>query len=124
GPHAPVVSCQAGGLRGVQAPPGPIWLGNSGASMGRLAGLLAGQEFTGELTGDASLGKRPMGRVADPLRQMGASIETAEGGRPPLVIKGGESRLKGMDYVMPMASAQVKSCLLLAGLYAEGATSV
>ena len=124
GPHRGRVTINGVGLHGLQAPPGPIYLGNSGTSMRLLAGLLAGQKFTSELTGDASLSKRPMGRVADPLRQMGASIETAEGGRPPLVIKGGESRLKGMDYPMPMASAQVKSCLLLAGLYAEGATSV
>src|SRR5690606_18293546 len=102
---------------GLQTPPGPIYLGNSGTSMRLLAGLLAGQRFTSELSGDASLSKRPMGRVADPLRQMGASIDTAEGGRPPLAIKGGESQLKGMDYQMRMATAQVKSCLLLAGLY-------
>ena len=124
GPQRGRVTINGVGLHGLQAPPGPIYVGNSGTSMRLLAGLLAGQNFTTELTGDASLGKRPMGRVANPLREMGATIDTAEGGRPPLVIKGGESQLQGMDYVMPMASAQVKSCMLLAGLYAEGATSV
>jgi 3-phosphoshikimate 1-carboxyvinyltransferase len=88
-----------------------------------LSGILAGQTFTSELTGDESLTKRPMNRVANPLREMGASVETAAEGRPPLKISGG-SRLKGIHYDMPMASAQVKSCLLLAGLYAEGETSV
>ena len=82
-----------------------------------LSGLLAAQPFDTVLTGDASLSKRPMNRVAKPLREMGAVIETGPEGRPPLTIKGGQ-RLTGMDYEMPMASAQVKSCLLLAGLYA------
>ena len=124
GPEHGRVTIKGVGIHGLQAPPGPIYVGNSGTSMRLLAGLLAGQNFTTELTGDASLNKRPMGRVADPLRKMGASIDTAEGGRPPLRIKGAQSQLKGMDYAMPMASAQVKSCLLLAGLYAEGKTSV
>ena len=124
GPHHGRVTINGVGLHGLQAPPGPIYVGNSGTSMRLLAGLLAGQNFTTVLTGDASLGKRPMGRVADPLREMGANIDTAAEGRPPLQINGGQSQLKGMDYVMPMASAQVKSCLLLAGLYAEGKTSV
>ncbi|HIZ50828.1 MAG TPA: bifunctional prephenate dehydrogenase/3-phosphoshikimate 1-carboxyvinyltransferase [Candidatus Pseudomonas excrementavium] len=124
GPHHGRVTIHGVGLHGLQAPPGPIYVGNSGTSMRLLAGLLAGQNFTTVLTGDASLGKRPMGRVADPLREMGANIDTAAEGRPPLQINGGQSQLKGMDYVMPMASAQVKSCLLLAGLYAEGKTSV
>ena len=87
------------------------------------AGLLAAQPFDSELTGDASLSTRPMGRVADPLRAMGAVIDTAEGGRPPMKIRGGQ-QLTGIHYEMPVASAQVKSCLLLAGLYAEGSTSV
>lgn len=111
------------GINGLQAPPGPLYVGNSGTSMRLLSGLLAAQQFDSELTGDASLTKRPMGRVADPLRLMGAEIETAENGRPPLKIKGKRS-LTGIHYEMPMASAQVKSCLLLAGLYAEGQTSV
>ncbi|MEZ5529948.1 MAG: bifunctional prephenate dehydrogenase/3-phosphoshikimate 1-carboxyvinyltransferase [Porticoccaceae bacterium] len=109
------------GIHGLKAPVGPLYLGNSGTSMRLLAGLLSGQTFDVELTGDESLTKRPMERVAGPLRQMGAVIDTAEGGRPPLRIKGGQS-LKGIDYKLPMASAQVKSCVLLAGLYAEGKT--
>lgn len=111
------------GLNGLQPPRGPLYLGNSGTAMRLFAGLMAGQDFDTELTGDASLSKRPMARVADPLRQMGAEIETAEGGRPPLKVRGGR-KLHGIHYDMPVASAQVKSCLLLAGLYAEGETSV
>nr|WP_221191829.1 bifunctional prephenate dehydrogenase/3-phosphoshikimate 1-carboxyvinyltransferase [Microbulbifer rhizosphaerae] len=110
------------GLHGLQAPPGPLYLGNSGTSMRLLAGLLAGQSFDVTLTGDESLSKRPMNRVADPLREMGAEIETGPDGRPPLQIKGSR-KLQGIDYQLPMASAQVKSCVLLAGLYAEGETS-
>ncbi|NND66269.1 MAG: 3-phosphoshikimate 1-carboxyvinyltransferase, partial [Halioglobus sp.] len=101
----------------------PLDLGNAGTGMRLLAGLLAGQAFDTELTGDASLCSRPMGRVVDPLTAMGARIATAEGGRPPLAIGGGQP-LRGMHYDMPMASAQVKSCLLFAGLYANGRTSV
>jgi len=94
-----------------------------------LSGLMSAQNFDVEMTGDASLSKRPMNRVADPLRAMGAIIDSAENGRPPLKIKGRETitggqPLKGIHYVLPMASAQVKSCLLLAGLYAEGETTV
>ena len=123
GPHHGRVTIHGVGLHGLQAPPGPIYLGNSGTSMRLLAGLLAAQPFDVTLTGDASLSKRPMNRVAKPLREMGAVIETAPEGRPPLTIRGGQ-RLTGMHYEMPMASAQVKSCLLLAGLYAAGETSV
>jgi len=86
-----------------------------------LAGLLAGQTFDVELTGDESLSQRPMERVAGPLRQMGAVIEAEQGGRPPLRIRGGQA-LKAIDYCLPMASAQVKSSVLLAGLYANGTT--
>lgn len=111
------------GLHGLQAPEGPLDMGNSGTSMRLLAGLLAGQSFSSTLTGDVSLSKRPMERVAKPLRLMGATVTTQEGGRPPMVIDGG-GRLKGIHYDLPMASAQVKSCLLLAGLYAAGETSV
>ena len=123
GPHHGRVTIHGVGLHGLQAPPGPIYLGNSGTSMRLLSGLLAAQPFDVTLTGDASLSKRPMNRVARPLREMGALIETAPEGRPPLTIRGGQ-RLTGMSYEMPMASAQVKSCLLLAGLYAAGETSV
>jgi 3-phosphoshikimate 1-carboxyvinyltransferase len=123
GPHHGRLTIHGVGLNGLQPAPGPIYLGNSGTSMRLLAGLLAAQRFDSVLTGDASLSKRPMERVAEPLRQMGAVIETAADGRPPLTIRGGKP-LSGISYVMPMASAQVKSCLLLAGLYADGATTV
>ncbi|MFT6122660.1 MAG: 3-phosphoshikimate 1-carboxyvinyltransferase [Oleiphilaceae bacterium] len=123
GPDAGKVKIHGVGVHGLKAPPGPIYLGNSGTGMRLFSGLLAGQVFDTELTGDESLSKRPMERVAAPLRLMGASIESKEGGRPPLKIKGGQS-LKGIDYDMPMASAQVKSCLLLAGMYAQGETRV
>ena len=123
GPHHGRVTIHGVGLNGLKAPAGPLYMGNSGTSMRLLSGLLAAQPFDTTLTGDASLSKRPMNRVAKPLSEMGAVIETAPEGRPPLMIKGGQ-RLTGMDYEMPMASAQVKSCLLLAGLYAAGRTSV
>ncbi|MDR5907354.1 bifunctional prephenate dehydrogenase/3-phosphoshikimate 1-carboxyvinyltransferase [Franzmannia qiaohouensis] len=123
GPHQGRVTIHGVGMHGLQQPAGPLYVGNAGTAMRLFAGLLAGQAFDSELIGDASLTKRPMGRVADPLRAMGAEIETREGGRPPLKIKGGR-RLAGINYDMPMASAQVKSCLLLAGMYAEGVTQV
>lgn len=123
GPDAGKVRIHGVGVHGLKAPPGPIYLGNSGTGMRLFSGLLAGQVFDTELTGDESLSKRPMARVVAPLRLMGASIESNDGGRPPLKIKGGQ-QLKGIDYAMPMASAQVKSCLLLAGMYAEGETRV
>ncbi|QFU01904.1 3-phosphoshikimate 1-carboxyvinyltransferase [Halomonas sp. THAF5a] len=123
GPHQGRVTVHGVGMHGLKAPSGPLYVGNAGTAMRLFAGLLSGQAFDTELTGDASLTKRPMGRVADPLRLMGASIDTAEGGRPPLHIHGG-APLTGITYDMPMASAQVKSCLLLAGLYAEGETRV
>lgn len=123
GPNQGRVVVQGVGLRGLTAPKKPLYLGNSGTSMRLLAGLMAGQPFDVELQGDASLTGRPMNRIAKPLGQMGAVIETAENGRPPLRIKGGQ-KLKGIHYQMPMASAQVKSAVLLAGLYATGETSV
>ncbi len=123
GPHRGRVTVHGVGMHGLQPPPGPLYLGNSGTSMRLLAGLMAGQKFSVEMTGDESLSKRPMGRVADPLALMGASVDTADGGRPPMRIRGG-AELRGIHYDLPMASAQVKSCLLLAGLYAEGETSV
>jgi len=122
GPEQGRVVINGVGLHGLKAPQKPLYLGNSGTSMRLLSGLLAGQNFDVELTGDESLSGRPMARVADPLAEMGAVIETAPGGRPPMRIKGG-NKLKAIDYVLPMASAQVKSCVLLAGLYAEGTTS-
>ncbi|MBY6208270.1 MULTISPECIES: bifunctional prephenate dehydrogenase/3-phosphoshikimate 1-carboxyvinyltransferase [unclassified Halomonas] len=123
GPHHGRVTIHGVGMHGLKKPAGPLYVGNAGTAMRLFAGLLAGQAFDTELTGDTSLTRRPMGRVADPLRQMGAVIDTAEGGRPPLKIKGGQA-LKGIHYDMPMASAQVKSCLLLAGMFAEGETRV
>ena len=112
------------GKHGLKAPQKPLYLGNSGTSMRLLSGLLAGQSFDSVLTGDKSLSGRPMKRVTDPLSKMGAVIETTENGTAPLHIKGQAGKLNGIDYQMPMASAQVKSCLLLAGMYAEGRTSV
>lgn len=110
------------GKEGLKAPAGPLDLGNSGTSMRLLAGLLAGQRFDSELLGDPSLSRRPMRRVMDPLAEMGAHIDSTPGGTAPLQIHGGA--LSAIDYRLPMASAQVKSCLLLAGLYAEGETRV
>ncbi len=123
GPQAGKVTITGVGLHGLKAPLEPLYLGNSGTSMRLLSGLLAGQSFDVTLTGDESLSKRPMKRVTDPLRQMGASIETTDQGTSPLKVHGG-APLKGIHYEMPVASAQVKSCLLLAGLYADGTTAV
>ena len=111
------------GINGLKQPELALDVGNSGTSMRLMSGLLAGQSFDVELSGDRSLSQRPMKRVTDPLALMGAEIDNAENGRPPLNIKGGKP-LKGISYDMPMASAQVKSCLLLAGMYAEGKTCV
>jgi 3-phosphoshikimate 1-carboxyvinyltransferase len=110
------------GLHGLKPSAAPLYLGNSGTSMRLLAGLLAGQQFASVLTGDSSLSKRPMNRVANPLRSMGAVIDLEAGGLAPLRIT--PAPLHGIDYVMPVASAQVKSCLLLASLYAEGESRI
>lgn len=110
------------GKKGLQKPATPIDCGNSGTTMRLLSGLLAAQPFSSQLTGDDSLLKRPMERVARPLRQMGAEIITHEG-KPPLVIHDVQN-LQGITYEMPEASAQVKSCILLAGMYALGETTV
>jgi 3-phosphoshikimate 1-carboxyvinyltransferase len=110
------------GLRGLQAAAGPLDMGNSGTAMRLFAGLLCAQPFDSTLVGDESLSRRPMERVATPLRLMGADI-VATDGHPPLRISGGR-RLRAIDYVMPVASAQVKSALLLAALYASGETSI
>ncbi|MFQ6058009.1 MAG: 3-phosphoshikimate 1-carboxyvinyltransferase [Anaerolineae bacterium] len=109
------------GLHGLREPEEVLDCGGSGTTMRLLMGLLAGQSFTSVLTGNASLRRRPMERVAVPLRRMGAEVRTTEG-CPPLVIRGG--RLRGVEYALPVASAQVKSAILLAGLYAEGETVV
>ena len=103
------------------APSGPLDCGNSGSTMRMLSGIVAGQSFTSEMTGDESLSRRPMERVIKPLTEMGARIES-QSGKPPLRIGGGN--LKAIDYTMPVASAQVKSCLLFAGLFAEGETRI
>jgi 3-phosphoshikimate 1-carboxyvinyltransferase len=123
GPEAGRLRIHGVGLNGLKPPAAPLDLGNSGTSMRLLSGLLAGQAFDVTLTGDASLVRRPMRRVTEPLRAMGARIDTTAAGTAPLRITGG-ARLKGIDYEMPVASAQVKSCLLLAGLYAEGRTCI
>lgn len=106
----------------LQTPPTPLDCGNSGSTMRMLSGILAGQLFTSELTGDASLSRRPMARIIAPLRMMGAQITAAENDRPPLKISGGS--LHAIDYKMPVASAQVKSSLLFAGLFAAGETCI
>jgi 3-phosphoshikimate 1-carboxyvinyltransferase len=123
GPDNGNVTIQGVGMRGLKASSTPLDLGNSGTSMRLMSGLLAGAGIEATLIGDSSLSKRPMRRVTEPLAQMGASIETTEGGLPPLRIHAVKN-LKGIDYRLPMASAQVKSCLLLAGLYADGETVV
>ena len=122
GPLNGRVTVEGVGLHGLKAPAGDLYVGNSGTSMRLLAGLMAGQNFSVTMTGDKSLSKRPMARVADPLRLMGVDVQTQEGGRPPLTING-KGRVKAIHYDLPMASAQVKSCVLLAGLYADGETS-
>lgn len=107
----------------LSAPAGDLYCGNSGTSMRLLSGLLSAQPFSSRLTGDPSLSKRPMKRVIGPLTQMGARLHgEGEGDRPPLFIEGGP--LKPIEYAMPMASAQVKSAILFAGLFAKGRTSV
>jgi 3-phosphoshikimate 1-carboxyvinyltransferase len=109
------------GLRGLRAPAEPVDAGNAGTLMRLLSGILAGHGDRFELTGDESLSRRPMERVATPLREMGARVETTDG-HPPIAIEGG--RLRPIRYELPVASAQVKSAILLAGLYADGRTTV
>jgi 3-phosphoshikimate 1-carboxyvinyltransferase len=116
-----VVRVGGAGLRGLRPPGEPIDCGNSGTTLRLLAGLLAAQDGRFELTGDDSLRRRPVDRIAEPLAQMGAAVETSDG-LPPLTIDG--SDLRGIRYELPVASAQVKSCVLLAGLSARGRTTV
>lgn len=111
------------GLHGLRAPRADLDCGNAGTGMRLLTGMLAGQPFDSVLVGDESLSRRPMGRVIEPLAAMGARIDAEPGGLPPLRIHGSQ-RLSGIDYTLPVASAQVKSALLLAGLYAHGETTV
>lgn len=122
GPDQGQLTIYGVGMQGLQAPRKPLYMGNSGTAMRLLCGLLAAQPFASELTGDESLSRRPMRRVIDPLSMMGASIQATAEGTPPLKITG--ANLQGIAYDMPMASAQVKSCLLLAGLYARGSVTV
>ena len=110
------------GSSAFRPPLGPLDCGNSGTTMRLMAGILAGQPFHSVLIGDPSLSRRPMRRILEPLRAMGAQIQTTPSGTAPLEIDG--TRLHPIDYVTPIASAQVKSCILLAGLFAEGTTSV
>ncbi len=122
--HSPTAVVVHGrGLRGFKEPDDVLDCARSGTTLRLLAGLLAGQPFASVLSGDAQLRRRPMGRIAEPLRLMGATVLGRDGGRrPPLAIQGG--RLQGIAYELPVASAQVKSALLLAGLYAEGETAL
>lgn len=111
------------GLHGLHAPASVLDVGNSGTTTRLISGILAGQDFTSELNGDESIQSRPMKRIIEPLSQMGAQIESIRGnGCAPLRIKG--APLRGIHYTSKVASAQVKSCILLAGLYADGVTSV
>ena len=129
GPENKQVTIHGVGMNGLSAPADDLDMGNSGTAMRLMTGLLAGQNFESTLIGDKSLSTRPMNRITKPLAMMGAEIKTEEGGRPPLNIKGikdsnAERKLKGIHYDLPIASAQVKSAVLLAGLYATGETSV
>jgi 3-phosphoshikimate 1-carboxyvinyltransferase len=117
-----VITIEGVGLDGLQAPSRMLDAGNSGTTIRLLSGILAGQPFTTELTGDESIQRRPMKRIIEPLVRMGARVEAREGSFAPLKIHGGN--LAAMEYEPPMASAQVKSCVLLAGLFAEGRTTV
>ncbi len=123
GPQDGAVSIHGVGREGLCAPAADLDLGNSGTAMRLLAGLLSGQGFDCSLVGDESLQRRPMRRITEPLSRMGARIETAPGGTPPIRIRAGDG-LASIDYTMPVASAQVKSGILLAGLYANGRTCV
>lgn len=123
GPENGHLTIHGNGMRGLHPPATPLNMGNSGTAMRLMAGVLCAQGFDSSLIGDASLSRRPMSRIIEPLTQMGAAISLADAGRPPLNIKGGQ-QLHGIDYQLPVASAQVKSAVLLAGLFAEGATSV
>ena len=123
GPNNGCLTVKGVGMNGLKAPKKALDMGNSGTAMRLLTGLLAAQSFDSVLIGDASLSKRPMRRVTDPLALMNADCQTQEDGCPPIRIKY-SNNLKGIHYDLPMASAQVKSAVLLAGLYAEGETSV
>jgi 3-phosphoshikimate 1-carboxyvinyltransferase len=121
-PAATHLLVHGAGMHGLKGAGTPLDMGNAGTAMRLFTGLLAAQAFPSQLIGDASLMNRPMERVAKPLREMGADVRTRDG-KPPVDIGGGR-RLRGIEYAMPVASAQVKSAILLAGLYADGATTV
>lgn len=121
-PHG-AVQVDGVGREGFSPPAGPLDMGNSGTAMRLLAGVLAAQAFDSVLVGDASLSRRPMGRIIEPLSQMGAVVKSQRDGCAPLHVEGGHP-LHGISYHSPVASAQVKSCVLLAGLFAEGETSI
>lgn len=123
GPSNGSLTINGVGLRGLSAPAGDLDMGNSGTAMRLMSGILAGQSFASKLVGDESLSGRPMRRVTVPLTAMGARCATDENGCPPIHIRGVE-KLTPIDYKLPMASAQIKSAVLLAGLYADGLTSV
>ena len=116
------VTIEGVGPGGLSAPRQPLDAGNSGSTIRMLSGILAGQSFECEIGGDESLSRRPMARIIEPLEQMGASIGAQDGGRPPLRIRGG--RLRPIEYHLPVASAQVKTALLFAGMFADGRTTV
>ncbi len=118
------IKIQGVGLHGLKQPEKVLYMGNGGTGMRLLCGVLTGQTFSAELTGDVSLSSRPMGRITKPLALMGAHISTQSHGGAPLSISPSATALKAINYDMPMASAQVKSCLMLAGLYAKGVTSI
>ena len=124
GPERGEVVIHGVGIDGLAPPPSALYVGNSGTTIRLLSGLLSGQKFSTEMSGDSSLAKRPMRRVTVPLAEMGAAISTAEDGTPPVRIAQAEKGLQGIHYELPIASAQVKSALLLAGLYAKGTTTV
>jgi 3-phosphoshikimate 1-carboxyvinyltransferase len=117
------VTVHGAGLHGLQAPRRSLYFGNSGTSVRLLAGILAGQPFDTELIGDESLMQRPMRRIVAPLQEMGADVQCSERGTLPLRIRGGR-KIKAISYRLPVASAQLKSCLLLAGLHAGGTTRI
>ncbi|MDE2347543.1 MAG: 3-phosphoshikimate 1-carboxyvinyltransferase [Gammaproteobacteria bacterium] len=122
-PAATRVIVEGAGMRGLRRAAGPLDMGNAGTAMRLFTGLLSAQDFDSVLVGDSSLMRRPMERVAKPLREMGADVRTAAGGTPPVDVRGGRP-LRGIEYAMPVASAQVKSAIMLAGLYADGPTTV
>ncbi|MFH1665269.1 MAG: 3-phosphoshikimate 1-carboxyvinyltransferase [Candidatus Omnitrophota bacterium] len=119
-----VVTVRGKGLKGLTAPAGDLYMGNSGTSMRIISGIVAAQGFGVRLTGDESLSGRPMSRVIEPLKMMGARIDTVNGKFPPILSRGVRNNLKPLRYTTPVPSAQVKSCILAAGLYAGGKTSV